>query len=306
MAKTLTRDVLTSILRTLRLRVRLMSRGDYCGQWALDSGTRNKATFHLVGRGQLWLHCKRLDEPMLLREDDLLFFPRPQWHQFSCTPRRRNGTHLGRAPSGEDPDLTTVICCVVEFESGAHELVLRSLPDVSLVHCTRGKASSELVALARLMLTEHDAETPGFEAVLERLAEALFIEVLRHYMKADGGFHGVLGALADPQLNKALSAMHAEPGRNWDVDALATTANMSRSTFARHFSECLDTTPMQYLAQWRMHLADDLLRDPRRSAAQVAEAVGYETEAAFRRAFTRLRGIGPGAVRRLARQPAPG
>ncbi|HZP12584.1 MAG TPA: AraC family transcriptional regulator [Nevskiaceae bacterium] len=298
MTKALTPDVLTSILRTLRLRVRLMSRGDYCGQWALDSGARNKATFHLVGRGELWLHCKLLDEPMLLRQDDLLFFPRPQWHQFSCTPRKRNGTHLGDAP-GPGKDVTTVICCVVEFETGAHDLVLRSLPDVSIVHCTQGRASSELVALARLMLTEHDAETSGFEAVLERLAEALFIEILRHYMRDESNLHGVLRALADPQLSRALSVMHEHPQRDWDVEALALVANMSRSTFARHFSRCLETSPMQYLAAWRMHLAEDLLRDSRRSAAQVAEAVGYENETAFRRAFSRIRGVGPGAIRRV-------
>jgi transcriptional regulator GlxA family with amidase domain len=152
--------------------------------------------------------------------------------------------------------------------------------------------------MARLMLSEHDAETSGFEAVLERLAEALFIEILRHYMRDEGNLHGVLRALADPQLSRALSVMHEHPQRDWDVAALAEVANMSRSTFARHFSKCLETSPMQYLTHWRMHLADDLLRDPRRSAAQVAEAVGYENETAFRRAFSRIRGVGPGAVRR--------
>lgn len=301
MTKTLTRDVLTSILRTLRLRVRLMSRGDYCGQWALDSGERNQATFHLVGRGELWLHCTSRDEPLLLREDDLLFFHRPQWHQFSCTPKKRDQVMLGDPPQGNDANVTTVICCVLEFETGAHNLVLSSLPDMIVVQCRQDHASAELIALARHMLSEHDAETPGFEAVMERLAEALFIEVLRHHMRL-GHDRGLLRALADPQLGQALSALHAEPGREWDVETLAGIANMSRSHFARRFTECLETTPMHYLAEWRMQLADELLRDPRQSVARVAETLGFQTETAFRRAFKRLRKVGPGTVRREARQ----
>jgi AraC family transcriptional regulator, activator of mtrCDE len=301
MSKALTSDVLTSILRTLRLRVRLMSRGDYCGQWALDSGERNKATFHLVGRGELWLHCTSRDEPLLLREDDLLFFHRPQWHQFSCSPQKRDRVLLGDKPDGKEAAVTTVICCVVEFEAGAHNLVLGSLPDMSIVQCRRDHASAELIALARHMLSEHDAETPGFEAVMERLAEALFIEVLRHHMR-QGNERGLLRALADPQIGQALSALHAEPGREWDVESLAGIAGMSRSHFARRFTECLETTPMHYLGEWRMQLADELLRDPRQSVARVAETLGFQTETAFRRAFKRVRKVGPGSVRREARQ----
>lgn len=300
MTKALTRDVLTSVLRTLRLRVRLLSRGDYCGQWALDSGERNKATFHLVGRGSLWMHCATRDEPLLLSEDDLLVFHRPQWHQFSCSRRRSAKALPGSRPRGKDQVMTTVICCVVEFESGAHNLVLNSLPAMSVLSCRERQASTELVALARHMLSEHDAETPGFESVMERLAEALFIEVLRHHMRL-GQDRGFLRALADPQLSCALSALHAEPGRDWDVEALARLASMSRSQFARRFAQCLDTTPMHYLAEWRMQLADELLRDPRQSVARVAETLGFQTEAAFRRAFKRLRQVGPGTVRRAAR-----
>lgn len=299
MTKALTRDVLTSVLRTLRLRVRLLSRGDYCGQWALDSGERNKATFHLVGRGSLWMHCASRDEPLLLSENDLLVFHRPQWHQFSCS-RRKSATPLPGDRPRKDQVLTTVICCVVEFESGAHNLVLSSLPAMSIVGCREQQASSELVALARHMLSEHDAETPGFEAVMERLAEALFIEVLRHHMR-QGHERGLLRALADPQLGLALSALHAQPGRDWKVESLAKIASMSRSHFARRFSECLEVTPMHYLAEWRMNLADELLRDPRQSVARVAETLGFQTEAAFRRAFKRLRNVGPGTVRREAR-----
>ena len=301
MSETPAADVLTSILRTLRLRVRLMSRGDYCGQWALDSGgKRNKATFHYVGRGSFWLHCGSRAEPMQLKEGDLLFFPRPQWHQFSSTPVCQPKPSLGEKPKGDKP-VTTVICCIVEFESDAHNPVLQALPDLVLMRCFGAEGvSSELGTLARLLLKEHDEETPGHSAMLERLAEALFIEILRLQMQGRQELRGVLRALADPQLGRALSAMHAEPGRDWDVAALAKVANLSRSAFARRFGELLEVAPMQYLAQWRMHLADEMLRDPRKSVAQVAETLGYKAEAAFRHAFKRVRGIAPGEIRRRA------
>jgi AraC family transcriptional regulator, activator of mtrCDE len=299
MSETPAADVLTNILRTLRLRVRLMSRGDYCGQWALDSGgRRNKATFHYVGRGEFWLHCASRGEPMHLKEGSLLFFPRPQWHQFSSTPVCQPRPSLGEKPKGDKP-VTTVICCIVEFESDAHNPVLQALPDIVRVQCNGPEGIlTELGTLARLLLKEHDQETPGHSAMLERIAEALFIEILRQQMQAMQELRGVLRALADPQLGRALSAMHAHPGREWDVTSLAEAASLSRSAFARRFGECLEMAPMQYLAQWRMHLADDLLRDPRRSVAQVAESLGYQTEAAFRTAFKRVRGVAPGSVRK--------
>lgn len=300
MSKTLAPDVLTTLLRTLRLRVRLMSRGDYCGQWALDSGQRNKATFHFVGRGEFWMHCSSRQEPAMLKPGDLLFFPRPQWHQFSASQVCEPGPREGDEPSPGKP-VITILCCVVEFDSAAQNPVLSALPDMVLLNCDQPRVSTELGTLARLMLKEHDDETPGHRAMIERLAEALFIEILRHQLQTAENLTGVLRALADPQLAPALTALHEEPGKPWDVGSLAAAARLSPSAFARRFSDCMETAPMQYLAQWRMHLAEQMLRDPRQSVAGVAEQLGYSTEAAFRHAFKRLRGIGPGEVRRAVR-----
>lgn len=298
MSKTPDADVLTSLLRALRLRVRLMSRGDYCGQWALDSGQRNKATFHYVGRGEFWMHCRSQATPLVLKAGDLLFFPRPQWHQFSSTPACQPGYLPGEPPTPGKP-VSTILCCVVEFESAAHNPLLQALPDVVLLNCAT--ASPELATLAGLMLKEHDGAGAGHQAMLERLADALFIEILRHQMRSAAELRGVLRALADPVLAAALGAMHGAPGKAWDVPALAATAKLSRSAFARRFSECMEMAPMQYLAQWRMQLAEQMLHDPRQSVARIAEQLGYQTEAAFRHTFKRLRGVGPGSVRRAAR-----
>jgi AraC family transcriptional activator of mtrCDE len=161
--------------------------------------------------------------------------------------------------------------------------------------------SAELLALARLMLVEYEAGAAGRQAVLDRLAEAMFVLVLRHYMSRTPRLKGILGALKDERVARALSALHRRPGEGWRVDTLAREAGMSRAVFAERFAALLGRTPMQYVAAWRMHLADEMLRVDRASVAQVAERLGYRTESAFRRAFKRVRGVGPGNVRRRPR-----
>ena len=293
-------DVLTNVLRSLRLRVGLLGRGDYCGDWALDFGGLEKAMFHLIGRGPFWLHCNAHSEPLELNEGDVVFFPQPQWHQFSATPKRQKETAILR-PGEAGVPIQTLISCTVEFESRSFDPILRSLPAVLIGHCQDEFASAELASLTRLVLSEYDGTTPGYEAMRERLAEALLIQLLRYCMRTATELQGLLRALTDPQLARALAVMHAEPGREWDVDALAAQANMSRSAFARRFGDCVGSSPMQYLGEWRMHLADQLLRERQRSVAHIAQALGYKTEAAFRHAFKRSRGVGPGEVRRAAR-----
>ena len=110
-----------------------------------------------------------------------------------------------------------------------------------------------------------------------------------------------MAALKDERVARTLAALHRSPGKDWRVDSLAREAGMSRTVFAERFGALLGRTPMQYLAAWRMHLAEDMLKLQRASVAQVAERLGYQTETAFRRAFKRIRGVGPGDVRRRAR-----
>ena len=129
----------------------------------------------------------------------------------------------------------------------------------------------------------------------------LLVLVLRHHMTRAPELKGFLAALKDERVARALTALHRKPGERWRVDTLAREAGMSRTVFAERFAALLGRTPMQYLAAWRMHLADGMLRVRRSSVAQVAELLGYQTETAFRRAFRRVRGVGPGDVRRRAR-----
>jgi len=291
-------DLLSDVLHTLRLRGRIFKQGSYCGDWALDATGATGTVFHLIGRGQAWLHREGVREPLIVRGGDLVMFPNAEWHQLSGTAKRQRGMREGG--SGDGP-FTTVLCARVDFEAGGANPVLQALPQVIVVRSEDGATSAELHALARLMLVEYEAADAGRQGVLDRLAEAMFVLVLRHHMTRAPRLTGFLAALKDERVARALAALHRKPGAGWRVDTLAREAGMSRTVFAERFAALLGRTPMQYLAAWRMHLADEMLRAHRSSVAQVAEELGYQTETAFRRAFKRVRGVGPGDVRRHAR-----
>lgn len=244
------------------------------------------------------MHRKGEREPLVVRGGDLVMFPQGDWHQLSGTPQRQRGMRL--TATGDGP-FTTVLCAMVEFEASGVNPVMRTLPSVIVVRSEDQDTSAELHALARLMLVEYEAGAAGRQGVLDRLAEVMFVLVLRHQMRRAPELKGFLAALKDERIARSLAALHLTPGEDWRVDTLAREAGMSRTVFAQRFSGLLGQTPMQYLASWRMHLADEMLRARRSSVAQIAERLGYQTETAFRRAFRRVRGVGPGDVRRRAR-----
>jgi AraC family transcriptional regulator, activator of mtrCDE len=291
-------DLLSDVLHSLRVRARIFKQGSYCGAWALDSTGTTGTVFHLIGRGQAWVHREGEREPLVVRGGDLVMFPHSHWHQLSGTPQREAGRRL--TTNGDGP-FTTVLCAKVEFEASGVNPVVQTLPPVIVVRSEDQNTSAELHALARLMLVEYEAGAAGRQGVLDRLAEVMFVLVLRHHMQRAPQLKGILAALKDERIARALSALHSSPGEDWRVDTLARQAGMSRTVFAERFAKLLGQTPMQYLAGWRMHLADELLRVRHSSVAQIAERLGYQTETAFRRAFRRVRGVGPGDVRRRAR-----
>ena len=291
-------DLLSNVVQSLRLRARIVMQGSYCGAWALDSTGASSAVFHLIGRGQAWVHRERQREPLIVRGGDLVMFPHADWHQLSGTPKRQPGLRLAATGSGP---FTTVLCGMVEFATREMNPIIQALPRMIVVRSEDQSTSAELHALARLMLVEYEAGAVGRQGILDRFAEVMFVLVLRHYMQHAAELKGFLAVFKDERIVRALAALHGSPGADWQVETLAREASMSRTVFAERFAGLVGQTPMQYLARWRMYLADEMLRARRLSVAQVAERLGYQTESAFRRAFRRVRGVGPGEVRRSVR-----
>jgi transcriptional regulator GlxA family with amidase domain len=148
------------------------------------------------------------------------------------------------------------------------------------------------------MEEESRQQSEGWQQVVRRLSEVLFVHVLREYMQRAPHTTGALAALADPALGSALRALHADPAKAWTVENLAERANMSRSVFAESFKASLGITPAKYLLLWRMQKARALLERTRSNVASVAKQVGYASEAAFSRAFKECVGVSPGQYQR--------
>jgi AraC family transcriptional regulator, activator of mtrCDE len=290
-------DLLSDFLIQSRVRASVFASPSVCGAWRVNTTGMHRLGFHLVARGTCWLHMRGFAAPEALRAGDLLVVPGDQWHVLSPEVQLDGEDML--LPGGGTGPRTDLICGSISFPDSMAEALLNSLPQLVLLRTGEGEADSRLETLARLMAAEARSEDSGRQVVLDRLADVVLVMVLRHVMQRGLVRSGLFAALADPRLSRALAALHAEPGAAWTLAGLAEFAGMARTAFAQRFAAIMGDTPMSYVAAWRMQQAERLLRNRSLSVAQVAEQLGYSTEAAFRRAFKRIRGIGPGEVRRV-------
>ena len=202
---------------------------------------------------------------------------------------------------------TTLVSGCFTFEHPGENPLIDCLPPVIHVKSDGGSAVRWLEATLQFMATETASDQPGTATVVSRLADILFVHAVRaHLAGGCSDAHGWLRALADPHVGAALRVMHERPGEPWTVEALAEQVAMSRSAFAARFKAQVGDGPLGYLTRWRMQKAAKLLHDSDRTVAAVAHAVGYETDAAFGKAFRRHLGMTPGEYRTRAgdRMPA--
>lgn len=296
-------DALTAVLSLLRLRARVFLHARFCGVWAVDTSGQQKAAFHVVAHGGCWLHLGTGEGPLPLQAGDLLVLPRDAPHRISslATPPGPD-VPLNQPAAADDPAPSTgLICGYFEFGSRAWNPIIEALPEVIVVRGAAGAERGSVDVLLGLMVDEAAQARPGSDVMLDRLGDALFIQVVRTVMRRASPDGGYLAALADRRLGAAFRGMHAEPARAWTLDTLARTAGMSRAAFARRFRDQVGMTPLAYLTRWRMQLARACLDDPALAMIDVAEHAGYASEAAFSRAFKREFGLAPGACRRLVR-----
>jgi AraC-like DNA-binding protein len=200
---------------------------------------------------------------------------------------------------------TTLICGAVRFDDPVARNLVGILPPMVYIQAADEPRASWMQAVFKLMAAEARAFQPGGEAVITRLADVLVIQAIRAWIEtAPAARTGWLGALQDPQVGRALALIHREPARAWTVASLARELAMSRSAFAARFTQLVDEPAMQYLTHWRMQLAHHALATEGATVAELAGRLGYQSEAAFARAFKRVTGVAPGAVKRGG-QPRP-
>lgn len=300
-------DVLSTILRHLRLGAAVTHLGRFCGAWALDTSGTGRATFHLLLAGRAWVHLGEATPPFALEPGDLLLFPKDHSHLVSNDEKPSGVANAVQPVPLSEPwtgEGAALVCGQVLIERGLAAPLLAALPDFLVFRGTAETPGGWPQTLAQRALEEATAGSVGASIVIERVVDLLFIEAVRQHLRRAPDQSGLFAALADPKLARALSRIHGEIETPWTLEALAEVAGMSRSAFADAFKATLGDTPMKYLTRWRLHLAATWLREGNDTVLDVALRAGYQTEAAFVRAFKREFGTTPGATR-VRRRVAP-
>nr|WP_048632395.1 AraC family transcriptional regulator [Mycolicibacterium aurum] len=296
-------EVLMSLLRPEAVLSKVITGG---GQWSIRKPRYGDPAFCLMLEGSCLLDADGLDAVELRHGDFLLLPTTPEFvlsgsrdvaPVFSPLDHSRDTRHGGAS----DPVTMRMLGGYFRFDPANAALLVALLPPVILVRSGQ-QGAVRLSRLVELIAEEADADGPCRDVILQRLVEVLLIEAMRVHTAAELGNRerGLIAGLADPVLAPALSELHADVARGWTVEHLARVAAVSRAVFAQRFTRTVGLPPMQYLLEWRVALAKDLLRTERPAIAQVAQRVGYQSATAFTTAFTRVAGCSPTEFARAA------
>lgn len=318
-------DVLSDVLRCVRLTGSMLFLVDAHRPWmswapkteafrrVVLPASQHLISYHIVTQGGCWAGLRdappeRFDtgDVLVVPHGDAYYLADPPAAEAAYGPEEAvaffRSMAAGEMPSvvsegGEGAERTQFICGFLGCDLRPCNPVLDALP--AMVHLRAATASTDRLAhLVEFALCELREPSSGGRVVLLRLAELMFVEVVRRHLETMADAHGWLAGLHDPLVARCLSLLHGAPAQRWTLEALAAQAGTSRSVLAERFTHFVGRPPMQYLTQWRMQLATRLLAEPgARKVAAVAEAVGYESEAAFSRAFKKCVGMTPAGWR---------
>ena len=303
---------LDDVLDVLRVRGSLSGYIRAHAPWGLTVPPVSGAAFHAVAVGGLWLRMPGRPARELLA-GDLVLLPTGAEHIIASDPSAatRPWDRAAKAKaldaSGEivlkgTGRSTHVICAWYDYDHDVSHPLLSLLPRALVLSGHDAVETSPLQATLRLLRHELAAGAAGSATVIARLIDVLFVHVMREWITRQHD-HGAswLGALRDPSIGRALTLMHSSPAAPWTLASLAREANVSRATLTRRFSALVGEAPLAYLTRWRMDLAARDLRETDHAVSAIAHRVGYASEFAFSRAFSRARGQPPGRYRTVAR-----
>lgn len=317
-------DTLSEVLRAVRLTGAIFFDVHASAPWVAETpagktvvaamfpGSEHLISYHVITQGSCWA-CVEGEQPMKLSAGDIIVLPHGDTHVLSSTPglRHRPDMSMYRHPAdGRLPVTISVgapqgepvrfVCGFLGCDARPYNPLLKALPRVIRV---TDRAGGALATYVQFALAESKEPRLGGQGVLGRLSELMFIDVVRRYLESlPADRTDWLAGLRDPLVGRALSALHRDPARAWTIESLARHVGLSRSALAERFSQFVGQPPMQYLTCWRIQLAASQLRSGVDSVAVIANRVGYDSEAAFSRAFKKVVGTPPGKwrVRTLA------
>jgi AraC-like DNA-binding protein len=323
-------DVLSEVLKVVKLQGALFYNGEFSSPWSLCSpassavarylapGAGHVIIYHLLTEGRA--SARLVDgERIALEAGDLVIFPHGDQHIIENGPRMKPVDmlkELGRivasglkvARLGGGGEVTKFICGYMACEPRLSQVFLSGLPPLFKVSIRHDASGRWLENSIRFSVNDADASRAGGEAVLAKLSEVLFVETLRLYIAhLPAEQTGWLAGARDSEVGKTLALMHRNPAHPWTLAALAREAGISRSVLAERFRHYLNESPMAYLTRWRLQVGAQMLASTSYSVARIAPEVGYESEAAFNRAFKREFTVPPARFRSQSRAaPATG
>ncbi len=316
----LPRDMLSDILRIIRFSGAIDLRTEFSAPWIIESlpysdfadafqfHTKHIVPFHIVVQGNCWVQAND-GTRKALSQGDIIIFPHGDSHILGDRlDQKPVFVHqlLPAPPWNEPPilkyggggDVTQLVCGFLQCEELLQHPFLKTLPSLMHIQTFAEPTTPLLETGVRYIIQETACFRPGSACLLTRLVELMFIEILRNYMQYLPDHQvGWLAALNDPIVGQALDSIHADPAYPWTVSALANQIGLSRSALATRFTQLVGQPPMKYLTYWRLQLASRQLQCTNDSIAKIAIQVGYESEAAFNRAFKRHIGVPPGVWR---------
>ena len=306
---TLCSDPLGETLHLLQLTGTLYCRAELTAPWGVEfPRLEGLMTFQVITEGSCWFELQG-QESRQLRPGNLILIPHGTPYVLRSAPDARaeplfdipvehvsERYEIMRYGGGGAP--VQITCGVVRFDQVAAERLISSLPQVLWLDAW-GTGDGGLQSLLQLITREASALRPGGETVITRLADVIIIQAIRAWLdSAPEAQRGWFSALRDPQIGSSLAAIHRAPQHPWTVDGLASEVAMSRSAFSARFTELVGRPPVRYLTEWRLQLARLELQKSSEPLAALAARFGYQSEAAFSRAFSREFGAAPGSFRR--------
>jgi len=324
-------DALSDVLRLVRLTGAVFLDAEFTAPWCVSAPSgvavcsrhmpqaQHVAVYHLVTAGS----CEVMftgEAPQQARTHDLIVIPGGEAHviggDLAATRANlgplitQNGPDaVPRVAYGGGGEVTRLVCGYLACDSILFKTILSALPRLMIIGMQDGARGQWLASSLRFSVAEYAFPNAGSNTVLAKLSELMFVEAIRRHTESlPSDQQGWLAGLRDRYVGRTLSLMHSKPAHAWTVDELADHVGLSRSALGERFVAVIGQPPMQYLTRWRLQLAADLLQGSRRTVAAIAADVGYESEAAFSRAFKRELGAAPATWRRAssALAPAPG
>jgi AraC-like DNA-binding protein len=318
-------DVLSEVLKAVRLDGALFYNGEFSAPWCLRSPASRAVArylspdsghviiFHLLTEGRGYAHIEGEGRPVPLSPGDIIIFPHGDPHLMGNGSAVKavdmaqelqriltQGLKISRMGGGGE--ITKFICGYMTCEPQLSRVFLGGLPPVPKINIRNDASGQWLEDSICYSVGNADASRPGGEAVISKLSEVLFVEALRRYIALlPPEQTGWLAGVRDPEVGKALALMHRQPAHPWTIAALANEVGISRSVLAERFRLYLSETPIAYLTGWRLQLGAQMLKSTSSSVAQIAAEVGYESEPSFNRAFKRKFGLPPARFRNQAK-----